>query len=564
MRKITDNEFKHKLAAVFSKTGVSYTQLDKYTHSHVKMRFLCETHGEFSKTASRILSGAGCPYCAREKPRKSSAKPKLPRKSNAKTTYLNLLRERNLILVGEFHHNERMAHKCFECGADFLSLKSTIVGGRGCPTCEGRVVPTTRARYTEETFQTALSAVHKNILLKPNTFGGLGKKATFRCTHHGEFERSAKETLKGGCPDCIKEAVRNVRMLDKETWQKRIFDTHGDKIRLLGQYLGVANKKYRFKCQVCFNTWKAQLPAVAQSGTGCPHCANQKKAKAGFRVKVFERDGVVFRVQGWEYQAICWILDKKPSIKASDILTESSSRIPVIRYKFGRKHKNYYPDLYIPKLNLLIEVKSSFTLGLTGSRGSQKMWRQNQAKAKASIDSGYKYKMMVMEEDGTRRFLPADWYNMKAEDVLIFLAMRNGQAVPHGVCRTVSSLSSSSRSKLMQEVAEEAKLSKTDKSCLSDYREDGGKWKCYLPYVNKLYFCFPPSVVQSRKFPEIQAELKAEGVGILELEDGKIRCTQKAKKRTVSEDTKYKMLVKMAWRNGESRRTIKRVKKVEL
>lgn len=102
------------------------------------------------------------------------------------------------------------------------------------------------------------------------------------------------------------------------------------------------------------------------------------------------------------------------------------------------------------------------------------------------------------------------------------------------------------------------------KSCLADFRADKGKWRIYQPYVNQLYFVFPPSVLESRCFKEIRAELKEAGVGILHLSNGKIRCLQKAKWREVPADVQYGMLVKMAWRTGDCRRNVKRSRRVRV
>lgn len=103
------------------------------------------------------------------------------------------------------------------------------------------------------------------------------------------------------------------------------------------------------------------------------------------------------------------------------------------------------------------------------------------------------------------------------------------------------------------------------KSCLADYRSDS-KWRSYLEGpVNQFYFCFPPSVINSRVFPEIKAELKAEGVGILALgENGRIRVIQNAKKRHVNIVAKHRLFIKLAWRAGDSKRNIKRTQAARL
>lgn len=449
MKKLTDEWFRLKFESVQFPGGVKYEQLDPYTHSHTKMRFKCAAHGEFSKTSRYILKGIGCPTCSKENLRAVAA---------GRTSYLQSLSTKRLELIGDFDHNSRLLHRCKVCNLEFRVRKAAVDSGRGCPQCEGWVSPKTKSRYTDATYRKAVRSAHPNLRTKRNSFTFLKNTAIFKCETHGVFERKAADALRKGCPMCAKEKTRQVKLLDKAIWEQRIKDKHGDKVRVLGQYLGVAgNIRYRFKCYTCFNTWKAQLPSVAITGTGCPHCANHKKSKAGFRVKEFERDGVVFRVQGWEYQAITWLLDKKKNLKAEDILTESSSKIPVIRYKFGRRYRNYYPDLFIPKSNHLVEVKSSYTLGLTStSRRSRRMWAQNQAKAKAAIAAGYKFVMMVMSENGSRYRLPTAWYDMPAEAVLRFVAMGNGDAVPECVARTISALSHASLNRLTREVAAES------------------------------------------------------------------------------------------------------------
>lgn len=103
------------------------------------------------------------------------------------------------------------------------------------------------------------------------------------------------------------------------------------------------------------------------------------------------------------------------------------------------------------------------------------------------------------------------------------------------------------------------------KSCLADFRADK-KWRDYLPHVNKMYFLFAPSITQSRCYPEIRAELKAEGVGIYVLSEttGRISCSQKAKHRQVAITAKYRMYRKLAWLAGDAKHTITRTQRVFL
>ena len=62
--------------------------------------------------------------------------------------------------------------------------------------------------------------------------------------------------------------------------------------------------------------------------------------------------------------------------------------MPAIWYvgEDGKKHR-YYPDFYIPKENLIIEVKSSYTMLYD--------FYKNNLKAVATKELGYNYKLEV-------------------------------------------------------------------------------------------------------------------------------------------------------------------------
>lgn len=102
------------------------------------------------------------------------------------------------------------------------------------------------------------------------------------------------------------------------------------------------------------------------------------------------------------------------------------------------------------------------------------------------------------------------------------------------------------------------------KSCVADYRTDT-KWRSYLPYVNKLYMVFSEKLYSNSKFmKKVGPELKQEGVGILVLSEknGLVYVAKNAKSREVNSDVLQSMLLRMAWRGGESRRTIPRRKRL--
>lgn len=103
------------------------------------------------------------------------------------------------------------------------------------------------------------------------------------------------------------------------------------------------------------------------------------------------------------------------------------------------------------------------------------------------------------------------------------------------------------------------------KSCLADYRSDK-KWRDYLSHSTQLFFIFPPSIMKSRCFPEIKAEIVAEGAGILALSEttGLLYCAVRAKRRPMAIVRKYQIYKKLAWKAGVNKSNITQVQRVYL
>lgn len=69
--------------------------------------------------------------------------------------------------------------------------------------------------------------------------------------------------------------------------------------------------------------------------------------------------------------------------------------MPEIWYFENGKNHRYYPDIYIPRDNLLIEVKSEWTY-----RGKEEWYFTNLLKKQACIDAGYNYQLMLYDGNG--------------------------------------------------------------------------------------------------------------------------------------------------------------------
>jgi hypothetical protein len=94
--------------------------------------------------------------------------------------------------------------------------------------------------------------------------------------------------------------------------------------------------------------------------------------------------GKEIRYQGYEDQVILELLEAG---LAEDEIITGPGNVPHITYKHNDKLHRYYPDIYIPKLNQLIEVKSKYTW--------EKYKDINLAKIQACKDAGYDTKVEI-------------------------------------------------------------------------------------------------------------------------------------------------------------------------
>ena len=72
----------------------------------------------------------------------------------------------------------------------------------------------------------------------------------------------------------------------------------------------------------------------------------------------------------------------------NEVRTETE-KIPKIPYNLNNKISYYYPDIYIPSKNLIIEVKSTWTYEIKEDR--------NLKKKEACINTGYNFEFWIFD-----------------------------------------------------------------------------------------------------------------------------------------------------------------------
>lgn len=110
-----------------------------------------------------------------------------------------------------------------------------------------------------------------------------------------------------------------------------------------------------------------------------------RQQRSALKIKETIIDGIKISYQGYEDRALHQLISEGYNIK--DIVIGDVTKIPVIEYFYYNKHRKYYPDIYIPRDNLIIEVKSIWTY--------EKEKTKNIAKQKACIKAGYNFKFLI-------------------------------------------------------------------------------------------------------------------------------------------------------------------------
>jgi hypothetical protein len=93
--------------------------------------------------------------------------------------------------------------------------------------------------------------------------------------------------------------------------------------------------------------------------------------------------GKEIKVQGYENFA----LDELLSAYSEDEILHSRSDMPEIFYLDNDRKRRYYPDFYVPSENLVVEVKSDYTLNAD--------FDVFEMKKRATEELGFKFQLLV-------------------------------------------------------------------------------------------------------------------------------------------------------------------------
>jgi hypothetical protein len=100
--------------------------------------------------------------------------------------------------------------------------------------------------------------------------------------------------------------------------------------------------------------------------------------------------GVIRKVQGYEHFALGELL----KVYSENHIKTDRKEVPRIQYEMNEMKKYYFPDIFIPHENKIVEVKSTWTLNFKPE--------QIQLKKKACEDQGYNYEIWCYDGKGNK------------------------------------------------------------------------------------------------------------------------------------------------------------------
>lgn len=327
--------------------------------------------------------------------------------------YVTALRGKGISLTPLDTYNGRDSRLRFKCPKNHVSIiragmllnPTVIVGCRAC-------------RYAEK--RKSLPQYEKDLKL---AYGGdiavIGKvytnamtKITHQCTrckHTWDVTPNDILSRKSPCKFCDGKHLTETKVRERLSVNP--------KVKFIS-YVG--GDMVTVRCVDCNHLWNALLTNLTANLTGCYNCSrdsyNRYKKK---EVKIGRR---VLTLQGYEEYAVRWLL-KFEDLKLKELAFTPAEGKPIVKYKFGKDTKRYFPDFYIPRTNTIIEVKSEYTLGIT-HKSPTRCLMLVKAKARACIREGYEFRLMLMCNDGSLIPLPTDWISKTKRDLMQYVNTR--------------------------------------------------------------------------------------------------------------------------------------------
>ena len=233
--------------------GHKLKTLDPYKDNFTKLRIGCTLCGHIWKAVPKTLKrDYRCPKCY--------DKGKRIKWTNTKFFEEIKNKAPNVVLLENYKGYEVKIHcSCKVCSRDFWKSPHQLLGGKGCPNCNGYHV------WTEDEYKEKMHEINHNIEI--SGFTRIKNRVSSKCLICGcEWSPQAYDLLKGhGCPRCAGR-----ERLDFDRFVSNFISVN-DSIEILAEDIPDTKTMFNCRCKRCGNIWKTNVNRLRQ-GNGCNLC----------------------------------------------------------------------------------------------------------------------------------------------------------------------------------------------------------------------------------------------------------------------------------------------------
>ena len=231
------------------------TVLGKYAGCGTKIEHKCRVCGHiWSVSPSSILSGRGCPECAKRK-----------RADKHRKTHEQYVEEVAMInpdieIVSKYIGSTKQIDAvCKVCGEKWSARAVDILRGSGCPKCRYANMTKTHDDYIKQ-----LAKINNGVVAVDKYINSY-TKIKHRCLKCGnEWMVAPRDLLQGNhCPRC------STRKKSHEQYVNEL-SLNNPNIEVVETYVN-ANTNIKHQCKICGYEWMAR-PNHILHGLGCPNC----------------------------------------------------------------------------------------------------------------------------------------------------------------------------------------------------------------------------------------------------------------------------------------------------
>lgn len=329
------------------------------------------------------------------------------RRQVAKKKYEALLKRKGLSLLSDYtrvkeYHDVRCP-KGHVWSVKLCNLTRKSAQARktcGCPKC-GVEITKTKLRYTHAQYVSMLAKKNLNVVAV-GMYKGMLFKSKHRCTSHDVIWKACpSDVLKGsGCQQCKRDKIGDTHRLNHWQYLQRLRNANPS-LRALGTYTRYP-VPFLHRCRTCRHEWSVSAENTLHNKWACPSCF------PAYGYKPYVLGSRIVQVRGYEPQGLDY-LRRTMKLRATQIKVASEKgavpRIPIGKNNAGGV-TYHTPDIYVPHLNLLVEVKSTATFGFIPtmySRSKKAMIKRQHEVLRRRNEAervGYVYRILVMTDDG--------------------------------------------------------------------------------------------------------------------------------------------------------------------